>query len=398
MSEQNHYVALVGAGEGGKSILETLIGIHSYEVKYVCDVSDEASGMVLARQHGIQTIVIKNSDYSEIFKNHDISLVFEVTGRPEVFDILKKLCKDDCNVLGSTGTKIIFNLLDTQEKINHKLEDYQKTLETKIIERTEEVVRTNVELQEKILEYEQLNEKLMQINDQKTKYLLQATHHLKAPFAAIQSYSDLIIAGYTGKIPAQTKEIMTKIKDRSVLLQSSIKEMLELASLKSSIEENIQVSNFNIYDVLTKILEDSKILAESAKVNVKIDSYSSEVIVNGNRDQVTIMFSILVDNAIKYSNEGGNIDVVISKIKKDKICITVSDEGIGIPQKNIGKIFDEYFRCNNAVSKHANGTGLGLAITKEIANLNNFSISVDSTEGEGTTISLFVHIIAKDFE
>ena len=141
-------------------------------------------------------------------------LIFEVTNDARVFEKLRQDPRLSEKLISAAGTKIIFDLLDAQDSIQRKLEEYKNGLEGKIIERTEELEKSNLLLQEEMQHQEQLNQKLQQINNEKTKYLLQATHQLKAPFAAIQSYVDIILDGYTGGINEQTAAIMQKIKIR----------------------------------------------------------------------------------------------------------------------------------------------------------------------------------------
>ncbi len=393
--EQSHsmnkdIIAIVGAGTGGHAIIETLLKIPSAEIRYVYDINQNASGILLAQKHNIPCFF--DSEYSQIAHNDSIDVIFEVTGNKEILAYLKTIRSEKTNLIAASSTKIIFHLLETQGHITEKLEEYKNDLEKMIASRTDELAKTNKNLVVKCQEFEQLNEKLQQINNEKTKYLLQATHQLKAPFAAIQSYTDLIIEGFTGEISDKTMDVVKKIKTRCELLSSSIKEMLELANLKSYVTDNVKIEKVNIKQVVDKIIEQHQATAGSHNIKIEKHYPAQELFVYGNSGQTEIALSILVDNAINYSFDDGAIEVNVIT-EQQNVIVEVKDFGIGIPSQNLEKIFKEYFRCNNAVKKNENGSGLGLAIVAEIAAINNYTIQVASEENRGSSFFISMPLV-----
>lgn len=383
-------IAIVGMGKGGKAILETILQIPGISVKAVYDTNAHAPGFMLARAHHISTITIKN--IAEIADDPQIQFFFEVTGKPEIYEQIKGSCKHNCTVIGSATTRIIFHLLDAQQKAKDKLELYKKGLELAIIERTEELEDSNKKLQMKILEHQRLNEKLQRINDEKTRYLLQATHQLKAPFAAIQSYTDIIIGGFTGKIPAKTEDIIQKIKLRCVLLSHSIKEMLELANLKSVIAENIKMEQQDINLLIQESIKAIRVIAAQKQISIDFTADKNITNIQCNAEQMTILFTILLENAINYS-DNQTIVMVSTQLNQNKtLDISFKDQGIGIEKKYQSKIFQEYFRTNKSVAHHADGTGLGLSIAKQIVDLHGFSLHVISEPGHGACFVVRVYL------
>lgn len=103
-----------------------------------------------------------------------------------------------------------------------------------------------------------------------------------------------------------------------------------------------------------------------------------------------IMLSNILDNAIIYSSENTRVNIAIENKEQSQVFISITDRGIGIPEQNIPKIFQEYFRSNNAVKTHENGTGLGLSIARRIADIHQAQIEVDSAIGKGTTIKVIL--------
>ena len=100
------------------------------------------------------------------------------------------------------------------------------------------------------------------------------------------------------------------------------------------------------------------------------------------------MLSNMLDNAITYSPENTAVEIGIAEAETNVLSISITDRGIGIPEQNIPKIFQEYFRSNNAVKEHENGTGLGLSISKRIADIHKAKIEVASVLGKGTSIKV----------
>ena len=379
-------IAIVGAGKGGKALLNDLIKIPGISIKYVCDINQEAEGMIFAREHGIKTC--SWNDIKSILKDPDLDLILEVTGKKKVYEYLKKNRLSSVNIISSITSKIIFHFIDTQQKITNELEEYKMGLETKIHERTEEIAWANKELQNRIYEIERLNEKLQEINNTKTRYLIQATHQLKAPFAAIQSYVDVLLQGFTGQISSQAAEIITKIKTRCHTLSQVIKDMLELANLNSYAEENIKMQMVSLGEIVHMVMDSFLAVAEKKKITLNYSNGAKNDMVFCNQEQIIMMISNMLDNAINYSTENSQVDITIAGVEQGPVSISIIDRGIGIPEENISKIFNEYFRSNNAVKKHENGTGLGLSIVKRIADIHKAEIEVKSALEKGTTIKV----------
>ncbi len=376
-------IAIIGAGKGGLSLLKVLLNIPDINIKYICDVNPYAVGVLFAQNHGIDY----KADYDKLIKDKQLDLIFEATGDLRVYHDLSKKKLNKTSLIGANGSKIIFHLLDSYNDINRNLNEYKMNLEKKIIERTEDIEKVNIKLEKEMLEYEKISQKLHEINQEKTKYLLHATHQLKAPFAAIQSYVDLILEGYSGTIPEGTREIVLKIKQRCQLLSKVISEMLELEKLKSGDEKLAGLKKIDISPILSRVVNRFVTTAESKQINIAYLPFENSYFINGNEDQLDILFSVLIENAVDYSPPGSTVSVN-KKIEGGMIYIGIKDQGIGIPQKNLGNIFNEFFRSNNAAEFNKNGTGLGLSIAREIANIHKAQLNVESELGEGSLFSV----------
>ncbi len=380
-------ITLIGAGNGGLALLKVLLKIPGIKIKYVCDINPYAVGVLFARNYNIEYI----ADYKQIINDSEISLIFEATGDPRVFNSLSSEKSSNISLIGARGSMIIYQLLDSYNEINRNLNEYKINLEKKIIERTEEIEKVNIRLEKEMLEYEKISQKLQEINRAKSKYLLYATHQLKAPFAAIQSYVDIILDGYSGEIPQRTRDIVTKIKNRCELLSRVIKEMLELESLKT--QDISELKKINISTIISDIIKKFQVIAGSNNIAISSSQLEDPLYIKGSKKQIQILFSILLENAINYSPANTVIKFIIKKMDGNQLYIYIQDEGIGIPEKNLGNIFNEFFRSNNAVEFHNNGTGIGLSIAKEIAEIHNTSIHVESKLGKGCCFSIVFDLL-----
>ncbi len=386
MISDSNIIGIVGAGAGGEAILANLLEIPGIKVKYMCDINTEAPGFQLAKKNHIQCIT--DVDMKILLEDEEVDLIFEITGKEKVFDYLQKNKLTSCNVMGSAAARVMFHMIDTQQKITTELKAYKLELAERVVERTDELETVNKELQQQVFSFQLLNEKLQDINDEKTKYLVNATHQLKAPFAAIQSYVDILLAGYADNLSGKAVSIIEKIKTRCELLSRSIREMLELANLNSCVEENIKMEYSCLNVIVDGVIEMISSIAEHRNIDISFTRCTGNCMTKCNPDQVKSLVQILIENALNYSNDNGNIEISLVEGPSTRTTLTVTDHGIGIASKNLKLIFKEYFRSNEAVKKSTNGTGLGLSIAKRIAQIHRTDILVDSTLGEGSSFKV----------
>ncbi len=386
MYTDTNTIGIVGAGAGGDAILANLLEIPGIVVKYMCDINPDAPGFILAKKNNIRCIT--DTSLKDLLEDTEVDLIFEITGKDKVFEYLQKNKLPGCNVMGSAAARVMFHMIDTQQKITTELKAYKTMLAERVMERTDELEFVNKELQQQVYSYQILNEKLQEINDEKTKYLVNATHQLKAPFAAIQSYVDILLAGYADDLSDKVIGIVGKIKTRCVLLSQSIKEMLELANLNSCVEENIKMENVCLNSLIAEVIDLVESISESRHIEFAFRKCTGNCMVKCNPDQIKTLVQILIENALNYSDDNSEIEVTLIEGPSTRVTLTVTDHGIGIAPKNLKLIFKEYFRSNEAVKKSTNGTGLGLSIAKRIAQIHRTDILVDSTLGEGSSFKV----------
>ena len=172
--------------------------------------------------------------------------------------------------------------------------------------------------------------------------------------------------------------IIQKESDR---LKRLIEDILLLSSIESN--NNLVTEKVFIYDVLKEVYQMINYIAISKNIDLSYNFQDTKVVVEAYGDYIKQLLLNLIDNAIKYTPEGGKV-MVNQFTENNEVIIEVIDNGVGIPKEDQNKIFQRFYRVDKARSRAVGGTGLGLAITKHIVNSLKGSISVESELGEGS--------------
>ena len=238
-------------------------------------------------------------------------------------------------------------------------------------------------------------DKLRQAEIVKQKYTMGVVHEIKSPLSSAISFLDLVIEGYTGQVNQQSLEKLVRARTRTDEALHIINDVLNISKLKLLTE--IKKENVDLNELISKLITRKKIQAEYLRIGINFyDLSSCKGIIKGDFALLELAFSNLLGNAIKYSNFGGTIEIVIEDARSnDEINIEVCDNGIGIPKNDQEKIFKEFFRASNARHQSYEGTGLGLSVVKQILEQHGGGISFESPsrladdKGPGTCIKMF---------
>ncbi len=218
-------------------------------------------------------------------------------------------------------------------------------------------------------------------------FFANASHELKTPITSIKGYSELLTSGipYSDE---QKNEFLMRIRKESDNMTSLINDILAISRIESGRGKQ-EKSEFNIKTMLEDMKKDFEpMLSEN---NVKLDILCENVVITEEFSKFTTLFNNLISNAVKYNVKDGKVLVTVAKVNS-KICIEVSDTGIGIPKIAQSRIFERFYRVDQGRSKKVGGTGLGLAIVKHIVSYYNGSINLESEVDKGTTINIELNI------
>ncbi|MBR6711749.1 MAG: HAMP domain-containing histidine kinase [Selenomonadaceae bacterium] len=219
------------------------------------------------------------------------------------------------------------------------------------------------------------------------KFVSDASHELRTPAAVIKGYIDFIET-YGTADEALLKENLKVIGSEAQNMQALLENLLFLSRTDQH-RQKLNKKTLDLDDIVGDVMSKMKTIVKTHEVELTKNTPAK---IFGDETTIRQMLRIFLDNAVKYTPEGGSIKVS-STVAGDKVSLSISDSGIGIAPENVNKIFDRFFRIDSEdLVSEANGSGLGLSIAKWIADSHEIKISVASELGKGTTFTLTIPI------
>ena len=222
-------------------------------------------------------------------------------------------------------------------------------------------------------------------------FITNISHELKTPITALSLNSDALLE--VKNEPDQVVRFADRIKQQAGRLNDLVQEIINLSKLQDADPLDV-ARNVNILDVVKEAINQCETNAEARKISINLEKEDAAVVL-GNRDQLVMAVHNLIENAINYSAAGTNVTIVV-EVNEEIVEITVKDQGIGIAQSEIDRIFERFYRVDPARSRATGGTGLGLSIVKHVAQNHGGEIKVWSAPGVGSTFSLRLPMIQEN--
>lgn len=214
-------------------------------------------------------------------------------------------------------------------------------------------------------------------------FVANVSHELKTPIGALGLLSEAILGAKDQ--PDAVVKFASRMQMEAKRLTDLVQEIIDLSRLQSS-DPLQKAFDVEASDVVREAVAQAALSAESRKITVEIGEIE-DATVNGDRDQLIMAVLNLVENAINYSPESTKVSVVV-KVKQELLEISVTDQGIGIAEGELARVFERFYRVDPARSRMTGGTGLGLSIVKHVALNHGGDIKVWSKEGVGSTFTL----------
>lgn len=225
---------------------------------------------------------------------------------------------------------------------------------------------------------------IRRLESYRTDFIANISHELKTPITAIKNYIETLLSGAIDD-KAHNREFLAKIEKHANSLSALIEDVLEISSLETKSEKR-EMKNINLNKIISDAVE--AVSGKALKSSIKIMQECEQgVNARGIEDLIYRAIVNLLSNSVSYSNPETSIRIICKK-EGDMAIIEVIDQGIGIPEEHMPRIFERFYRIDYARSREAGGTGLGLAIVKHIMNLHNGEVSVQSVVGRGSTFKL----------
>ncbi|MBE0432287.1 response regulator [candidate division WOR-3 bacterium] len=228
------------------------------------------------------------------------------------------------------------------------------------------------------------------LRDEKEKmrqnYISMVSHELRIPLVAVMQYLEVLRNGFAGSISDEQSRIMTRMKVRLSELLALIDRWLKLSRLEElKLQEGFR--QFALQPVVEEAIELINPLAVEHKITVTSRLGNGAAIVYGEREMIKEVLVNLINNGIKYNKEGGTVTVAL-KDSDDFWVLDISDTGAGIPQEDIPRVGEEFFRVRREGS--AAGSGIGLAIVKKIIDIHDGKLAIESALDQGSTFSVYL--------
>ena len=237
------------------------------------------------------------------------------------------------------------------------------------------------DIQGVVLFYMDVTEK-MEAEQLRREFSANVSHELKTPLHSISGCAELLLNNMVKE--ADQPQFLQQIYDEAQHMVALVENIISISKLDETSEE----LPLEEIDLLAMSQDVVKQLMPHAKMkDIELDVSGENVIIKGVHTLIHEMVYNLCDNAIKYNKENGSVSVIVTK-NKDEAVLKVKDTGIGIPEDQVDRVFERFYRVDKSHSRASGGTGLGLSIVKHAAIRHNATIKVKSKVGKGTTISV----------
>jgi two-component system, OmpR family, sensor histidine kinase SenX3 len=226
------------------------------------------------------------------------------------------------------------------------------------------------------------------IENMRRDFVANVSHELKTPIGAL----GLLAETMAGEEDAEMlRRLAGRVLHESERLERTVEDLLDLSILEA--QESPERELIAVDMLMADAAERMASTAEAAGIPIEMTEPAGDILVACDRRQVTSALFNLLDNAVKYSEEGGKVDFT-AQVEGFSVAISVRDHGIGIPHRDLERIFERFYRVDRTRSRATGGTGLGLAIVRHVAQAHQGEVSVESEEGQGSTFTLKLPLAA----
>ncbi len=223
--------------------------------------------------------------------------------------------------------------------------------------------------------------------EQVRQFSSDASHEMRTPLTIMRGEIELALR--SEKTAEQYKEVLGSQLEEILRLKSIIDNLMTLGRADQGVLE-LKLEEVHLDSLIRDLYDDSEMLAQSKHIHVELKRNEPITIV-GDKGRLRQLFLNIVDNAIKYTPDGGGVSISVER-QNGAALVAVEDNGIGIPQEDINRIFDRFYRVDKARSREMGGTGLGLSIAKWIAELHRGTITVESELNKGSKFTVHIPI------
>ena len=231
----------------------------------------------------------------------------------------------------------------------------------------------------------------VKLDNMRKEFVADVSHELKTPLTSIKGFSETLLDGVDDK--ETETHFLGIINDNANRMEKLVQDLLTLSKYDSR-EEKKKMTTFDLGELSKSCAEKFEIEVKKKKQKMQCLVTADVPLVYADRDGIERVIINIISNSVKYTDEGGKIDIYVGYVHNDAY-VKIKDNGIGIPKQDLNRIFERFYRVDKARTRQLGGTGLGLSIAKEIIEQNNGSINIQSELGKGTEVVLKIPVTKK---
>ncbi len=324
-----------------------------------------------------------------------VGVVLIADGMQDVHGIVGDLGKEAYTLLGVLGVLVVVIMFVISkvftEPVKSLISVIQKMSEGHFEQRVVVNQKTHTEIVDLAIACNQMADQLEKVESSRQQFVSNVSHELKTPLSSVKVLSESILL--QEDVPKEMYvEFLHDINSEVDRMTAIINDLLTLVKLdQKEIPLNFKETGLN--QMMADIAKRLQPLADAKGIVLQMD-YLKEIKADADEMKLSLAISNLVDNAIKYTPENGTVKVTLDADHQNAF-ITVADTGIGIPEDEVNRIFERFYRVDKTRDRETGGTGLGLSITHSTIMMHHGSIKVNSKEEEGTTILVRLPLLQK---
>ena len=229
---------------------------------------------------------------------------------------------------------------------------------------------------------------LKELDKMKSEFIAMVAHELRAPITTVEQQLTVILNNMAGDLNEKQEQLITRAKERTRGVLTLIKDLLDLSTIEAG--KMVQYKEpLTLAEIIPRVIDMMEADARQKNIHIEFSPGVNVPTIQGDRNSMEGIFTNLISNAIKYTLDGGKITISLDD-DDGFLKVSVADTGIGIKSEDLPRIFDKFYRVKSTETRQIIGTGLGLSIVKSIVDAHMGTISVESTEGKGTTFCVLL--------
>ncbi len=250
-----------------------------------------------------------------------------------------------------------------------------------------QVYRTGRTLENEIRE-------LRRIENYRREFIGNVSHELKTPIFTVQGFTETLLDGAL-EDESVNRAFLEKIRRNVSRLENLARDLSAISRIETG-QLEMKIAPFNLAKLIDEVTESLEMKAEEKDIRLRSRVASGLPLVHGDRERIRQVIVNLVDNAIKYNNPGGHVEVTARRRPDGEVEVSVVDDGIGVPPEHIPRLTERFYRVDKSRSRNQGGTGLGLAIVKHILGAHGRELMIESTPGRGSTFGFTLPAAGKE--